>query len=243
MKKSLILIAIALMVLVPVFAVDDQTTNNGTSSENAGSTSSQTTTVTSGLGDNKTTKVETEVKLEPKYEYEITSNKLSAYDSTLTKQDVITLTRVAKENKLSTETAYVSYKFTENEGVALYIKIDGNMLPKKDDGSDDTARAGSYIPVTLTVESTTPNYSSYDIASKTYKTTTETNTTAVTINSDDSNTNNLEKSIVSYSGTNKVGDVRWCSAKLTVGQKAGTDLTGVQLGYYLATITLTTKTK
>ena len=72
MKKSLILIAIALMVLVPVFA------ENTGSSDTAGDTSTVVVRKMPTGEENTTTKVETTIGLQPEYYYGVTDAELSS---------------------------------------------------------------------------------------------------------------------------------------------------------------------
>ena len=227
MKKSLILIAIAIMVLVPVFATD---TGNDTASE----TSTVVIRKMPDGSEKSETKVETTIGLQPKYYYGVTDAELSSKDDTITNMGTIKLTRNTNSNTLSTANEYVSYKFVENEAVTLYIKISGDMLPwDADKNAEDTSRS-TKIPLTITVAATDDNYSTEGADDTSTK-----KTTLVTINS--TTEGKTEKAIVSYNEKTKVGDISWCSAGLTIAPQKSLD--GVQLGYYLATITLTAKSK
>lgn len=221
MKKSLILIAIALMVLVPVFAVEE------TEAE-------ETPAVTRGTA--TTTIVDTRIKLEPQYLYGITDAEIEGTETSISNVSEIQLSRNTGSNTLSSATKYVSYIFKEYEDVTLYISIDGDMIgwDKTNDKADTSIT--TKIPLDITVEATDDHYDE-DVLGNAKDYTTK--TTLVEI--DSTNDANTEKKIVTYEGTKLVSDVRWCSAKLTVEPQNNLD--GVQMGYYLATITLTAKSK
>lgn len=228
MKKSLILIAVALMVLVPVFA--------------DASTDTETTAVVRAMPDgkeNSQTEVETTIGLQPKYTYGVTDAALSSKDGTISNMSKITLLRNANSNTLSTANEYVSYRFEENEAVTLYISISGDMQPWDSKNNKKDESRTTTIPLTLTVAETQDKYSTVGTDGKYGTDGTIKNTTLVTINS--STEGDTEKAIVSYDGKTKVGDISWCSAGLEIAPQKSLD--GVQLGYYLATITLTAKSK
>ena len=232
MKKSLILIAIALMVLVPVFATD---TGNDTASE----TSTVVIRKMPDGSEKSETKVETTIGLQPKYYYGVTDAELSSKDDTITNMGTIKLTRNTNSNTLSTANEYVSYKFVENEAVTLYIKISGDMQPWNTSTNEKDTTRSTTIPLTVTVAKTEDKYSTVGDDGKYGTDGKITSTTLVTI--DSSKEGGTEKAIVSYEGKTKVGDISWCSAGLTIAPQKSLD--GVQLGYYLATITLTAKSK
>ena len=228
MKKSLILIAIALMVLVPVFAEDEPAIRQRTSDSK----------------DSVDTIVETTIDLQPNYDYGITKDKYTDPTKTIAGSDIgtIELTRATSGNTdmLDSATAYLSYNFYENEDVTLYVTVSGDMVPVDDSGASDTTRASNTknkISWTLTIDETEDNYiDSVFGSTKPAKQ----KTTPISINSDDST---KTEAIITYAKSNTVGDTRYNSAVLTVSQKAGTTLKGVELGRYLATITLTAKSK
>ena len=233
MKKSLILIAIALMVLVPVFA------ENTGSSDTAGDTSTVVVRKMPTGEENTTTKVETTIGLQPEYYYGVTDAELSSKDDTITNMGTIKLTRNTNSNTLSTANEYVSYKFVENEAVTLYIKISGDMQPWNTSTNEKDTTRSTTIPLTITVAETEDKYSTVGDDGKYGTDGKITSTTLVTINS--TTEGETEKAIVSYNEKTKVGDISWCSAGLTIAPQKSLD--GVQLGYYLATITLTAKSK
>lgn len=221
MKKSLILIAIALMVIVPVFAAEKEKGE---------------------LGYESKTDVVTEVALQPEYYYTVTAAALDteSVPGDLVDQKTITLTRAENSKRLSdSDTYYVSYKFIENEPVSLKIKLSGYMEPVDASNNTDTERSKNTknrIPLTVTVAA---NTDSYDESVFTNDTKPENVTTkAVTLTS----AGTKEGTIVSYTESSKtVGDTRWNSAALNIKQTADTTLDGVELGKYLATITLITE--
>ena len=189
--------------------------------------------------ENSTKKVETTIGLQPEYYYGVTDNKLESKTDTITNMETIQLTRNTNSNTLSTAKEYVSYKFVENEAVTLYISISGDMQPWNASTNEKDSTRSTTIPLTLTVASTADKYSTVGTDGKYGTDGTIKSTTLVTINS--TNDANTEKQIVSYDGKTKVGDISWCSAGLTIAPQKSLD--GVQLGYYLATITLTAKSK
>jgi hypothetical protein len=221
MKKSLILIAIALMVLVPVFSEEK---------------------VKGELGYESKTDVVTEVDLQPEYYYTVTAAALDteSVPGDLVDQKTITLTRAENSKRLSdSDTYYVSYKFIENKPVNLKIKLSGYMLPVKSDNTEDTTRSGNdknKIPLTVTVA---VNQDSYDATVFPEGSTPDhVSTESVTLTS----AGTKEATVVSYkTASNTVGDTRWNSAALNIKQTEDSTLDGVELGKYLATITLITE--
>ena len=227
MKKSLILIAIALMVLVPVFA-DEPTIRQRTSDSK----------------DSVDTLVETTLDLQPDYDYGITKDKYTDPTQKIAGSDIgtIKLTRPTSGDTdvLESATAYLSYRFYENDAVTLYVTVSGDMLPVDEDGNTDTTRSTNTknkISWTLTINETEDSY--IDSVFGDTKPAKQ-KTTPISITSDD---DTLTEPIITYAKSNTIGDTRYNSAVLTVSQKANTSLKGVELGRYLATITLTAKSK
>ena len=236
MKKTIAVITLALLMVASLFA------------ENT------TEAVTGGLGDTKTKSVNTKVVLTldktQNYAFGITkgvyapeSTKLSTDPSTIsvTHNTEIELTRNTT-NKLdvdSTDAYYLSYFFYEYDGVTLSMSVDGDLYNKtaydKETGTKDVA--DYKIPYYITVATKGVTDNAQDISKKgTPWTSTDADfkinsTTGTT----DANTFKL-----SYTATDKLGEYRWASLKLTIAPQTTTNtLKGKVAGTYESKITIT----
>ncbi len=210
MKKTIVIITLALLAVVSVFA---------------------------DLPVNKTTTVLLELEKKPTYVFAITND---AFDSiaietndpsktTMTHTDQITLSRNATKvlDVDSVSTYYFSYFFYEYDGITITLSIDGNL--KNQTSYETSVAAENEIPYNLIVAAGSDN---------TEGSSTDKSLETKTLNSE-SSTDTDKKYSVSYTKTDKLGVYRWASLQLTIAPQVTTNtLKGKVKGTYKSTITL-----
>ncbi len=214
MKKTIVIITLALLAVVSIFA--------------------------DTLPANKTTTVLLELKQKPTYVFAITngaftSESIQTTDPSTTTMDhtnEITLSRNTTNvlNVDSVSTYYFSYFFYEYEGITITLSIDGNLKNQTTYAEDD--KDANEIPYNLTVASGNDNTEDSNITSEhTWSDNTVINSTATEADN--------RKFSVQYSATTKLGVYRWASLQLTIAPQVTTDtLKGKVKGTYKSTITL-----
>lgn len=215
MKKTIVIITLALLAVVSVFA--DTT-----------------------LPDPITTTVLLELKQKPTYVFAITDGAFTSASietddpstTTMTHTNEIALKR--NETKVlnvdSVNSYYFSYFFYEYDDITITLSIDGNL--KNQERYEEADKEANEIPYKLTVEA---GHDNNEEASTPYDHTWDTATVIdSTATSDDS-----RKFSVTYTGTSKLGVYRWASLQLTIAPQVTTDtLKGKVKGTYKSTITL-----
>ena len=231
MKKSIVLIALTLIMIASVFA----TTQNGESLPK----------------DAKNTPVAIDLDKKSKYQYGVVARTVANIDEVT---DVITpyngeivLTRVEiteegankGKYKLSTNESYkIQYLFYEYEAVKLNVTVSGDMEYKKtettsnNDQETTTTTLVNTIPFKLSIASGTDKV----ISGGTKETTKDID--AVVINSNDTDSTALTKTIVEYDATDLLGCARMADLNITVGPVGTETLDSKEIGKYVATITL-----
>lgn len=134
MKKTILTILLALLLLVPVFAEEASTT----------------------AGREEIT-LKLNLAFEPKYYFGVTSHPLTGNETSLSSfTDKIELQR-SDDDKLflkeSSDTFYFSYVFEEYENVQMTLKLDGDLIT--DGGDDETKKIAYSVDFTnpITVDS------------------------------------------------------------------------------------------
>ena len=242
MKKTLILIALALLIMVPVFA--DPTPTYGKVVEAEGTTPS----ISGVEGNSIDTKVSVKLSLSPKYVFGITDSShkfvssgesgtvLTTKKTPASGETKYTEAPVVDEIAMSVDpddivllptagaTYYVSYWFFEcNETVKLYIKNNGAMEYQ---GDTEGLETDSYI-----------NFIDFQAA----VTTAESTTITVTSNGIDSGN---EKLLVTSTITKVLGNVEQGNLQIVMQPVAGKEsLVKNIVGNYESSVTLTLKTE
>ena len=224
MKKSIIVIALALLVVASLFA-------------KTATPKASTTTV----NDSVTTVVELTLAKTPTYIFGIKNGAFSASDittsnvpsTTIANTDTISFERktAAEGNILdvkSVDAYYLSYLFYEYDNVTLTMTLSGNLKNTSTSSSDE-------IPYLVTVGTSSPVDNDQDGT-----------TSSLTQGDLDSSDSKKLSWTTSLESTDKLGQYRWASLKLTIEPKntstTGTKvptLKGIDEGTYKSTITLT----
>ena len=216
MKKSIIIIAFAILMVASVFA-------DGT------------------LPADKTTDVVLNLTKNPTYVFAITngafqSSSIKTNDpstTTMTHEGTITLSRNTTKvlDVDSVSTYYFSYFFYEYDGVTITLSINGNL--KNQTSYETSAATENEIPYYLTIAAGSDHteQTSGSTTDKTWSDDTKLDSTAT----DDAD----KKFSVPYTETTKLGVYRWASLQLTIAPQVTTDtLKGKVKGNYKSTITL-----
>ena len=232
MKKSLIVIALALLMIVPVFADGAGTgTTAPVNVSTNGKAVGDSTPLASATKKDTVTEVGVTLDLYPIYYTAITNINVAKEDDDQITRDnytdskynntkLILMTVNNDTYKLNPSgTYYVSYFFYENtEDVTLNVNIDSNLTTTADAAASDTDAVNyiRYIAVITNADSTT-----------------------TTLHSDQSQTHSVD--IAHKAATRKVADSDSHSFAFSLYQESGDTLEKNIAGYYTSTITLSLK--
>ncbi len=228
MKKSIIVIALALLVVASLFA--------------------ETVSPVSGsqaVNKDVTTVIELTLAKTPTYIFGIKNGAFSASDITTSNVPSTTIENTDKisfERKTAAEgnildikavdAYYLSYLFYEYDDVTLTMTLSGNLM-------NTTASSTDEIPYLVTVGTSSPVDNDQDE-----------NTSSLTQGKLDSSDSKKLSWSTSLTGTDKLGQYRWASLQLTIEPKntstTGTKvptLKGIDEGTYQSTITLNVTAK
>ncbi len=249
MKKSLIVIALALLMIVPVFAASETRTENAkvVYAENANDTPLTTT------GDTEKTDVKVTLNLYPKYVFGISNEKyVSAnitIDSTETSKTyyeklpaVTEINMTNDETKLEvgspSDTYYISYWFRDyNQDCTLSCAIDQDLWLQEDDGNytavegDEDSNYKIKYKATITPEGAVENEkSAYAIDA------------ANTIYSPGNSGSSTSVAVVKCAATKLLGQVVCGNLKIVLAPVDGDKSTANKyVGSYLSHLVLTLK--
>ena len=234
MKKVVLIIALVLLMVAPVFAEQ-------TSADN------QTVTpVGKSEVDTDSAKRESEVKLDvemkPSYQYTVTANALSATSAAGWDGkgvDAVYMERDGSSENIkqkADETYFVSYKFYEYEKVSLQITTSGNL---------QNSAVTKTIPYQVTVKTADANTMDYakdsdgNYLNKTNATAKVVSFTEATLLSSDYEGDDGTKTILTVSSaTDVLGDYAWGSLTLEVGNAESDCLKGMPKKTYTSNIVL-----
>ena len=232
MKKSIIVITLALLALASVFAAD---------------TKSVSGKIEKGSSNSVETKVVLTLAKTPDYAFGITTTEFTASSiatGDASKTAIEHNTKVTfKRNDTnvlnvdSISSYFLSYFFYEYDSVTLTMSVDGNLKNKTTSYTSDNA-ASYEIPYTIKVASNGKN--DHTQASEgTEKSWTTDTTIYSSKGAAEGNTFSVE-----YTGSDKLGQYRWASLALTFAPvKTDKTLEGIAEGSYLSTITLKVEAK
>jgi hypothetical protein len=226
MTKKILIIALALLMVAPIFA-------------DAVSVDNVTTTKETTLNVDHSTLTKLDVEMKPSYQYTVTATALTK--DTVADWDGKGVDAVRMERngstesiqQLSTETYYVSYKFYEYGAVTLQITTDHDLQAVVNNITYS-------IPFTVSVEQGTNNFAE-DTEGNALNSNPATATMEAvsSILSTNGNTDAGTGTIIKLSkATDVLGDYAWGSIKLTVGKSGDNDLKGKPDATYTANIVL-----
>ena len=226
MKKSIIVITLALLMIASIFA--DSTTQSVSGNLVSGSKS-------------VTTEVVLTLTKTPDYAFGITTGAFTAASidssdaskTSITHNKKVTFERDTTNvlNLKSISTYYFSYFFYEYDGITLTMSVDGNLKNTKAYAASDAS--SHEVPYTITVAANGKSDNTQTSGEKELSWTADT-----TIYSSKGDVAG-NRFTVDYEGTDKLGQYRWASLALTFAPvKTDKTLEGIAEGSYLSTITL-----
>ena len=214
MKKTLIVITLALLALASIFAAD-------------------ATSPSSTLPASTSTQVTLKLDKTPKYIFGITKGALTKVEekdpstTSITNEENIALTRTALTFKDSVDNYYLTFLLYEYEAVDVTLTLDGNLRHPSYDTVSEAEKPDYEVAYTLKVsEGSDKNQAGNSLKSFEEKTL-----------KSNSSTENVWK--VAYDApTSKLGEYNWASLKLTFASTSDTALNGKATGSFSNTVTV-----